>query len=104
MYPSVNLLLAMLWLILAGCVFFWEWTHPDRPGLTIWDTGISIGWGLIFLSVYNLLRWSMARSYQARQRATAEAETRRRNELRKRSRPPEEMNPDLDFTDRPSLE
>jgi hypothetical protein len=74
MYPSVKLLMALVWLFLGGCIFFWEWTHPDRPGLTIWDTGVSIGWGAILLSLYNLLRWWMARSHQSRQRAIAEAE------------------------------
>jgi len=104
MYPSVKLLMALVWLFLGGCIFFWECTHPDRPGLTIWDTGVSIGWGAILLSLYNLVRWWMARSYQTRQRAIAEAERARKSDLQRRSRPPEEINPDLDFTDRPSLE
>jgi hypothetical protein len=99
MYPSVKLLMALVWLFLAGCIFFWEWTHPDRPGLTIWKTGISIGWGAMLLSLYNLLRWWMARSYQARQRAIADAERERRSELRKKARPNEERNPDFDFSD-----
>jgi hypothetical protein len=99
MYPSAKLLMALVWLFLGGCIFFWEWTHPDRPGLTIWDTGVSIGWGAILLSLYNFLRWWMARSHQSRQRAIAEAESQRRSDLRKRSRSPEEMNPDFDFSD-----
>ena len=101
MYASVKLLMALVWLVLAGCIFLWEWSHPDRGGLTIWETGISIGWGAVLLSLYNLLRWGMARSYQKRQRAIADAEAQRLSELRRRSSPPQERNPDFDFSDQP---
>jgi hypothetical protein len=104
MFASVKLFMALVWLVLGGCIFYWEWTHPDRPGLTIWNTGISIGWGAIVLSVYNLLRWWMAWSYQKRQRAIAEAEAQRLDELRRRSRPSPELNPDFDFSDSGSPE
>jgi len=104
MYVPVKLFMALLWLILGSCIFYWEWSHPDRPGLTIWNTGISIGWGAIALGLYNMLRWWMAWSYQRRQRAIAEAETQRRNELRRRSRPTAEPNPDFDFSDQDSTE
>ena len=99
MYPSAKLLMAFVWLFLAGCIFFWEWSHPDRPALTIWDTGVSIGWGAVVLSVYNFIRWGMAKSYQNRQRAIAHAEKERGNQLRKNTRPTEERNPDFDFSD-----
>lgn len=100
MYASVKLLMALVWLVLGGCIFYWEWSHPDRPGLTIWNTGISIAWGAVALGVYNLLRWWMAWSYQKRQRAIAEAESERLAEIRRRSRPAAELNPDFDFSDR----
>ena len=99
MYPSVKLLMALVWLILGGCILYWEWSHPDRPGLTIWNTGISIGWGAIALGAYNLLRWWMAWSYQKRQRDLAAAEAQRLSELRNRSRPSPQLNPDFDFSD-----
>jgi hypothetical protein len=104
MYASVKLFMALVWLFLGGCIFCWEWTHPDRPGLTIWNTGISIGWCAILLGLYNLLRWWMAWSYQKRQRAIEEAEAQRLSDLRRRSRPPQELNPDFDFTDPESTE
>jgi len=99
MYTSVKLFMALVFLVLGGCIFSWEWTHPDQPGLTIWDTGISMGWGPIVLGLFNLLRWWMAWSYQKRQRAIAEAEAQRLDELRRRSRPSPELNPDFDFSD-----
>ena len=104
MYASLKLFMALVWFLLGGCIFCWEWTHPDRPGLKIWNTGISIGWGAIVLGLYNLLRWWMACSYEKRQRANEQAEAQRLNELRRRSRPPEELNPDFDFADRGSKE
>jgi hypothetical protein len=70
----------------------------------IWNTGISIGWGAIALGLYNLLRWWMAWSYHKRQRAIEQAETQRQSELRRRTRPPQEFNPDFDFSDRGSTE
>ncbi len=103
MYASVKLFMALVWLLLGACIFYWEWTHPGRR-LTIWDTGISIGWGAIVLGIYNLLRCWMAWSYQKRQRAIEEAESRRLSELRRRSRPLKELNPDFDFTDPDSTE
>jgi hypothetical protein len=104
MYAPVKLFMALVWLVLGACIFYWQGTHPDRPGLTIWDTGISIGWGAIVLSLYNFLRWGMAWSYQKRKRANAEAEAQRLSELRKRSQPPRELNPDFDFSDQDSRE
>jgi hypothetical protein len=101
---SVKLFMALVWFLLGACIFCWEWTHPDGQGLTIWNTGISIGWGAIVIGLYNLLRWWMASSYQKRERALEEAETKRLRELRRRSRPPEELNPDFDFSDRDSTE
>jgi len=185
MYASVKLFMALVWFLLGGCIFYWEWTHQDRTGiklidqnglptiyspqvgtpayeagiqggdiiikidgqatesmtkqeaidliqgqagnvviltvlrpgakepidititlrpkgLTIWNTGISIGWGAIALGVYNLLRWWMAWSYQKRQRAIEQAEGQRQSELRRRTRPLQELNPDFDFTDQGS--
>ena len=100
MYPAVKFFMALVWLVLGGCILYWEQSHPDRPGLTIWNTGISIGWAAIALGVYNLLRWWMVWSYQKRQRAIAEAESERLAEIRRRSRPSPELNPDFDFSDR----
>ena len=99
MYAPVKLFMALVWLVLGGCIFYWEWTHPDQARLTIWNTGISIAWGLIVLSLYNLLSWWMTWSYQKRKRAVAEAEAERLNEIRRRSRPSPEPNPDFDFFD-----
>jgi hypothetical protein len=104
MYPLVKLFMALVWLVLGACIFYWQWSHPDRPGLTIWNTGISIGWGAIALGLYNLLRWWMAWSYQKRQRAVVEAEAHRLNELRRRTRPSSGHNPDFDFSDQGSTE
>lgn len=102
MTATVKLVMALVWLFLGGCIFYWQWTHPDRPGMTIWKTGISIGWGLILLSLYNLI-WSwIVRSNQKRQRAMAEAEAQRQKEMRRRTHSPPEFNPIFDFTDRPS--
>src|SRR6516225_12198144 len=102
MYASVKPVMALVWFLLGGCIFYWEWMHPDRPGLTIWNTGISIGWGAIALGLYNLLRWWMAWSYEKRQRAIEQAEAQRQSELRRRFRPPQELNPDFDFSDQDS--
>ncbi len=104
MFASRKLLMGLVWLLLAGCIFFWEWTHPESPGLKIWDTNISIAWVAVLLSLYNIVWWWVARVNQKRQRALEHAEAERRSELRKRARPPQEWNPSLDFTDQQSKE
>lgn len=101
MYASVKFLMALVWLFIGGGIFFWQWTHPDRPGLTIWDTGISIGWAAILFSLYNLLWGFVAMYKQKRRQAVATAETERQKEMRRRSQPPQEYNPAFDFTERP---
>ena len=103
MYAPVKLFMALAWLILAGCIFYWEWAYPDQR-LTIARTRISIAWVAIALGLYNLLRWWMAWSFQKRQRAIAEAEAQRRDELRRRTRPSPELNADFDFSDKGSTE
>jgi hypothetical protein len=103
-FTSQKLAMALVWLIAAGCFFFWEWLNPDWPGLKIWDTGISIGWVALLLALYNLIWWGIAFSNQKQQRALAEADAKRRNEMRKRSQPPVELNPSFDFTDDRSVD
>jgi hypothetical protein len=102
MAATVKLVMALVWLLVGGGIFYWQWAHPDRPGLTIWTTDISIGWAAILLSVYNLLFGLMAFYKQKRQRAVAQAEAQRQKKMRKRSHAPQEPNSAFDFTDKAS--
>lgn len=104
MYASVKLFMAFTWLLVAGCIFYFDWMHKDRPGLTIWETGVSIGWVALFLGFYNLAWWWVSRFREKQRLALREAEARRECEVRSQSRPPQELNPDFDFTDEPPPE
>jgi hypothetical protein len=104
MYTSVKLFMACIWFLVAGGFFYFDWLHQDRPGLTVWDTGVSIGWVAVFLGLYNLVWWWVSQSREKRRLALREAEARWKSELRNRSRPPQELNPDFDFTDEPPSE
>jgi hypothetical protein len=96
MYASVKLWMAGVWLIVAGFIFYWEWSHPG-PGLTIWNTGISIGWVAVLLCLYNLFFWWIS---SLRRRTSEDDSLYRRNEPRKRTHAPQEPDPNFDFSDR----
>jgi len=98
MYVLGKLFMGLFWLVVGGCIFFWQWIHPNRPGFTIWDTGISIGWVALLFGLYNLAFWWVSRANQKRQVEVQEAETRRRAELRKRTHPRHKPDPNLDFS------
>jgi hypothetical protein len=98
MYASLKLWMAGVWLIVAGFVFYWEWSHPGLE-LTIWNTGISIGWVAMLLCLYNLFFWWINWS-SARRRALEDNNLYRPHEPRKRTRPPQEPDPNFDFSDR----
>jgi len=99
MYLTTKLFMAVAWFLIGAFIFLWAWTHPDRPGLTIWDTGISIGWVPLFLGVYNLVWWWIGRLNLRQRQAIEEAEARRMNEFHQRNRRPDEPDPNFDFSD-----
>jgi hypothetical protein len=57
----VNLGMAVCWLILGAVLLAYRWSDPTNRSLSIWGTGISLGWFAIAMALYNLLRWFLGR-------------------------------------------
>jgi hypothetical protein len=92
----MNLMLAVLWLVVASGLFLWPWLVPNARMPTIGDTGIPVGWLALLLALYNVARWATTRN-DRRQRALAEE--RRRAGARAHARWPGETDPTFDFTE-----
>ena len=58
----LNLILAVFWLLFAAIAFAMPAFNPDMPPWYIPETRIHMGWFLLVLSVYNLVRWRTTRS------------------------------------------
>jgi hypothetical protein len=100
MYTSVKLFIGLFWLVVAAGIFGWQWMYPDRPGFTIWDTGVSIGWVALLFGLYNLVFWWVSRANQRQKLTIQEGEDRLRDQFQKRTRPQDvEPDPNFDFSD-----
>ena len=64
----VNLCMALLWLVLGAAIFVWQHQHPGEPRLTVFGTGISLGWFGMVLALYNLARWWLMNRLAAKAR------------------------------------
>jgi hypothetical protein len=84
----LNLVLAGLWLVVAGGVFTWQALTGDaRLTFRLGESPVSLGWLAVFLSGYNLLRWWVQRSARVRRGLLQEMEARRPS-ARRPDRPP----------------
>ncbi len=52
-----NLILAVFWLLFAVVAFALPVLDPERRPWVIPGTDLSMGWFLVVLAVYNLVRW-----------------------------------------------
>jgi hypothetical protein len=87
---SVNLILAVFWLVLALGLFIYSAFNPDAARVDFLNSGISIAWVALFLSAYNVLRWWLVRGQRR--------EEDRLRRAQKQSQPREkEANSDFDF-------
>jgi len=98
----LNLVMALIWFLLAAGLFAWQWLHPEEGTWTIRGTGISFGWLALILALYNLARWWSRRSSKANDRAVQAAWSQRRRQAA-REEPGVESTPDprFDFTEQP---
>ena len=89
---TLNLILALFWLIVSIGLFLYPVLHPEGARLEILRTGIPFAWMTTFLCGYNLLRWWLIR-VKKREREVMDR-------ISDRTRPRgEERNPDFDFSD-----
>lgn len=66
MRQNLNLLLAALWLVIAGGLVYESHVQPDAPFLRLFGTNLSPVWLAYALVGYNLLRWWLIRKQQSR--------------------------------------
>jgi hypothetical protein len=97
----MNLLMAVLWLVVAAGVFARHWLHPEARNV-FWIPDVYIGWFAAVCVGYNVVRWWSSRSY-ARHRQIAEQEWARRKPPGSRGRSQSAVTPDpnFNFTDEP---
>jgi hypothetical protein len=101
---TVMVYLGMAFLSGVGGValLVWQGLHPENRLLTIHGTGISVGWILLVVAVYDLVRWRSRRAMGRQSEPVAEAwRPRRRIQEREDSRPPVTPDPTFDFTREP---
>jgi hypothetical protein len=53
----LNLILAVFWLLFAGVAFALPVLNPDMRAWVIPGTDLSMGWFLLVLGIYNIVRW-----------------------------------------------
>jgi hypothetical protein len=98
----LNLLMAIVWLIVGLALIVWQAAHAENHTLTIFGSGVSIGWAGVMLAIYNVVRWWSSRSAGIWWKATNEAWRSREAEARRRNRPAEPPDPNFLFTDEPN--
>jgi hypothetical protein len=94
----IHLLLALIWLLGGTALLAYQYFTGDKV-LYIRGTNLSLGWLLLVLALYNVLRWWQVRSYLMQRREEMLFETQRR--LRTSTPPPREPDPNFNFTDEP---
>jgi hypothetical protein len=57
----INLILALLWLLFAAVAFALPVLNPEARPWVMPGTDFSMGWFLLALSVYNVVRWLLTR-------------------------------------------
>jgi hypothetical protein len=58
----LNLILAVFWLLFAIVAFAWPALNPDMRPWVIPGTDLSMGWFLVVLAIYNVVRWRTMRT------------------------------------------
>jgi hypothetical protein len=96
----VNLILAMIWLVVAVGAFVLSWAAPHLPFLWLAGSDLHIGAIALAFCAYNLVIWLIARQDARRQRMRAQRAARPRRPGRTRVED-SEPNPAFDFSDRP---
>jgi hypothetical protein len=96
----MNFILALVCLVGAIVLFAYQMATEDRR-FHIRGTDLSVGWLLLVMAAYNLVRWWSVRNWQIQQaeiQAQA-ARVRKRYSERREERVPD---PNFDFTDAPA--
>ena len=98
---SMNLFLALFWLVCAVLLFVYEqYVGDSRFRIRIGTSSFSYIWPMLVLVLYNLKRWWSVRSYRAALRM--QQATRTSREWRRRfhaTEPSVSHDPKLNFTD-----
>jgi hypothetical protein len=100
---SMNLFLALFWLVCAAVLLAYEhFMGVTRFRIHLGGYSFSYAWLMLALVLYNLKRWRAVRAYRAKQRqrelARAQSEWERR---RHSTTPPSPPDPNFNFTDEP---
>lgn len=98
---SMNLFLAVFWLLAALVLFAAEWTS-GQSYFRIRGLDVSSAWFLVLMSGYNLARWASIRSARAERDAMVRSYEQK---IRAHRRPmPAEPDPTFDFTTPPAVQ
>jgi hypothetical protein len=98
---NINLILAFVWLGL-GVFLLWADATGNGPGWRIRFTdNVSVGWLLIVLAAYNLVRWYTIRASRRARAEDEKAEWLRRAPRRRRDTGDVTPDPNFQFTDEP---
>jgi hypothetical protein len=97
----MNLILAGVWLVVAGVFFFIPQDEMAGRLGALGQNAKLAGCVALLLCLYNVGRWWTSRSWVVQQRAIREVTERRRHEAEQLTRQERPMDPNFDFTDRP---
>jgi hypothetical protein len=98
----LRLIFGVVWLLVGLGIVAYQVTHPDSwwMWMRLGTTPISFGWAALVLGLYNLARWWSSRAGLLA-RKQQEAELAARSRSRRREVPPEQYDPNFDFSDKP---
>ncbi len=99
----MNFILSLLFLAGAIGVFGYQAVTGDRNPRIV-HTDISVGWILLMMTAYNLVRWWSVRSYQIQQWEMRQQAARVRERYRTRQREDRPIDPNFDFTNEPAIQ
>jgi hypothetical protein len=97
----MNLILACLWLVLAGLFFLSPYLDLDKRLFNLGSNSILVGFLALMMCLYNVARWWSVRSSSAHQQAIREAMARQRHPDEDRPRPESPPDPNFDFREGP---
>ena len=92
-----QLMMAVVWLLLGGWLFLWQWQHPDNKVFVIRGTDISFAWITPVFALYNFVRWWGSRANRRLRKEAEEVKAKLHELERRRSTSNEPPDPNFDF-------
>jgi len=99
---NFNLILGLAWLAAGVALIVWDATAGGPAPYLRGPNNLSLGWVMLLLAGYNLLRWYAGRRRGPRRDPVHEMLEARRRARRERPEPPGPPDPNFIFTDEPS--